>query len=147
MPMTEVTTAAVRLGSDRLLGSTRLRGARAGIVCNHASLDRGFVHIVDRLASEDGVTLAAIFGPQHGFRSDVQDNMIETPHGDDPARRVPVYSLYSETREPTAEMLDRKSTRLNSSHLVISYAVFCLKTKTERVTTRRSGSSAASPPS
>src|SRR5256885_12548349 len=28
--------------------------------------------------------------------------------------------------------IDRKSTRLNSSHLVISYAVFCLKTKTER---------------
>src|SRR5256885_11346777 len=27
------------------------------------------------------------------------------------------------------EMLDRKSTRLNSSHLVISYAVFCLKKK------------------
>src|SRR5688500_12628233 len=26
--------------------------------------------------------------------------------------------------------LDRKSTRLNSSHLVISYAVFCLQTKT-----------------
>ena len=31
--------------------------------------------------------------------------MIETPHGDDAPRRVPVYSLYSETREPTAEML------------------------------------------
>src|SRR5688500_19240003 len=30
--------------------------------------------------------------------------------------------------------LDRKSTRLNSSHLVISYAVFCLKKKTETVT-------------
>src|SRR5256885_5382300 len=29
------------------------------------------------------------------------------------------------------EGLDRKSTRLNSSHLVISYAVFCLKKKTE----------------
>src|SRR2546426_3380946 len=27
---------------------------------------------------------------------------------------------------------DRKSTRLNSSHLVISYAVFCLKKKTTR---------------
>ena len=53
----------------------------------------------------DGVTLGAIFGPQHGFRSDVQDNMIETPHGNDCRRRVPVYSLYSETREPTAEML------------------------------------------
>ena len=95
----------VRLGSDALLASTRLRGLRAGIVCNHASVDREFTHIVDRLGHGDGVRLAAIFGPQHGFRSDVQDNMIETPHRDDPARRVPVYSLYSETREPTADML------------------------------------------
>src|SRR5256885_5593529 len=30
--------------------------------------------------------------------------------------------------------VDRKSTRLNSSHLVISYAVFCLKKKTEEHT-------------
>jgi uncharacterized protein YbbC (DUF1343 family) len=35
----------------------------------------------------------------------VQENMIETGHGRDALRRVPVYSLYSETREPTAEML------------------------------------------
>ena len=97
--------AGVRLGSDLLLASPRLRGARVAVVCNHASVDRGFLHIVDRLAAADGVTLGAIFGPQHGFRSDVQDNMVETPHGDDPSRRVPVYSLYSETREPTAAML------------------------------------------
>src|SRR2546426_5954653 len=32
-------------------------------------------------------------------------------------------------RTAPATMLDRKSTRLNSSHLVISYAVFCLKKK------------------
>src|SRR5256885_12715568 len=31
---------------------------------------------------------------------------------------------------------DRKSTRLNSSHLVISYAVFCLKKKKNKYTTR-----------
>src|SRR2546430_12278628 len=31
---------------------------------------------------------------------------------------------------------DRKSTRLNSSHLVISYAVFCLKKNTPRMTVR-----------
>src|SRR6266446_10870737 len=30
---------------------------------------------------------------------------------------------------PRCELEDRKSTRLNSSHLVISYAVFCLKKK------------------
>ena len=95
----------VRLGSDLLLASGRLQGARVGIVCNHASVTHGFSHIVDRLAAADGVRLAAIFGPQHGFRSDVQDNMVETPHQDDRSRRVPVYSLYSETREPTAAML------------------------------------------
>src|SRR2546430_12763425 len=32
---------------------------------------------------------------------------------------------------------DRKSTRLNSSHSQISYAVFCLKKKTNTLTTRR----------
>src|SRR6188508_3129763 len=103
--MSRETSVAVRLGSDVLMTSGRLRGLRVGVVCNHASLDRGFLHIVDRLAAADDVTLAAIFGPQHGFRSDVQDNMIETPHRDDPSRRVPIYSLYSETREPTSEML------------------------------------------
>ncbi len=93
----------VRLGSDVLLASGRLLGARVGVVCNHASIDVGFAHIVDRLAAAEGVELGAIFGPQHGFRSDVQDNMIETPH--ERTRRVPIYSLYSETREPTADML------------------------------------------
>ncbi len=100
-----MTTASVRLGSDLLLSSGRLKGARVGVVCNHASIDRGFAHIIDRTAAADGVTLTAIFGPQHGFRSDAQDNMVETPHRDDPRRRVPIYSLYSDTREPTAEML------------------------------------------
>src|SRR3954470_13822295 len=98
--------AAVTLGTDLLLGSGRLRGARVGIVCNHASVGHGYAHIVDRLVADEGVRLSAIFGPQHGFRSDVQDNMIETPHVDDPSRRVPIYSLYSETREPTSAMLN-----------------------------------------
>src|SRR5438874_3805876 len=34
----------------------------------------------------------------------------------------------------TCACLDRKSTRLNSSHVEISYAVFCLKKKSERYT-------------
>src|SRR5690625_6733687 len=47
-------------------------------------------------------------------------------------------SLVSTSQSPFASWqerelflyLDRKSTRLNSSHVAISYAVFCLKTKT-----------------
>src|SRR5258707_7119727 len=38
---------------------------------------------------------------------------------------------------------DRKSTRLNSSHANISYAVFCLKKKTQRVTVSDCSPSAA----
>jgi uncharacterized protein YbbC (DUF1343 family) len=96
---------AVRLGSERLFESTILDGRRIGVVCNAASVDGDLRHIADRLATHPRARLAAIFGPQHGFRSDVQDNMIETPHGRDDIRRVPVFSLYSETREPTADML------------------------------------------
>ncbi len=96
---------AVTLGTTRLLASGRLRGLRVGVVANPASVDHDLVHIVDRVRAADGVTLGAIFGPQHGFRSDLQDNMIESPHARDDSRCVPVYSLYSETREPTAAML------------------------------------------
>ena len=95
----------VTLGSERLLASSALDGRRVGVVCNPASVDRAFVHVADRLAEHPRARLAAIFGPQHGFRSDVQENMIETGHGADQLRRVPIYSLYSETREPTTEML------------------------------------------
>jgi len=94
------------LGSERLLASSRLNGLRVGILANPASVDHAFRHIVDLLAAAPDLKLAAIFGPQHGFRSDLQDNMIETPHATDPRRDVPVFSLYSETREPTPEMLD-----------------------------------------
>ena len=97
----------VRLGLERLLdGPDRklIKGQRIGLVCNPASVDSRLIHVSDRLAAGDW-TLTALFGPQHGFRSDLQENMIESPHAHDARRRVPVHSLYSETREPTAEML------------------------------------------
>ncbi len=97
--------AKVRLGSERLLASGALKNQRVGVVSNPASVDAHCQHIVDTLAISRDVTLSAIFGPQHGFRSDVQDNMVETTHSRDARRAVPVYSLYSETREPTAEMV------------------------------------------
>ncbi|HXT72160.1 MAG TPA: DUF1343 domain-containing protein [Vicinamibacterales bacterium] len=94
----------VVLGSDVLFDRQLLAGRTIGLVCNPASIDGQFRHVVDR-AGAAGVRVGAIFGPQHGFNSDLQENMIESPHGRDARRNVPVYSLYSETREPTAEML------------------------------------------
>src|SRR5438477_3424078 len=42
-------------------------------------------------------------------------------------KRISGYRSQVEARQPVVE--DRKSTRLNSSHMSISYAVFCLKKK------------------
>ncbi len=96
----------VTLGLTRLLASSALEGLRVGLVCNPASVDEHLNHAADLIAAAPGSPLRAVLGPQHGFRSDLQDNMIESPHARDKRLRVPVYSLYSETREPTAAMLE-----------------------------------------
>ena len=107
MPATAPTAATVSLGIDRLLGSHRalLAGQRVGLVCNPASVSGSLRHSADSIFEDPEIRLAAIFGPQHGFRADLQDNMIETPHGRDSRRAVPVFSLYSEVREPAEDML------------------------------------------
>src|SRR2546426_5456243 len=68
--------------------------------------------------------------PIHG-RGDGVGDFVLVPHRA-PAGGPP-HDVYSEMCDPgaivVARGLDRKSTRLNSSHLVISYAVFCLKKK------------------
>jgi uncharacterized protein YbbC (DUF1343 family) len=100
-------TQPITLGVERLLSEKidLLRGARIGLVCNQASVDHGFRHLADVFHQHPDLNLTALFGPQHGIRGDVQDNMIETGHAIDRTTGVPIYSLYSETREPTEEML------------------------------------------
>jgi uncharacterized protein YbbC (DUF1343 family) len=92
-------------GIDILLASGRLKGLRVGLLANPASTDGRLRHAADRLRSRRDCSLEALFGAQHGFDADLQDNMIETPHGVDRRSRIPVYSLYSETRAPTTTML------------------------------------------
>src|SRR5256885_10755479 len=53
---------------------------------------------------------------------------------------VPLAALLHAAAHPALILADRKSTRLNSSHLVISYAVFCLKKKQQRCSIVRSRS-------
>jgi uncharacterized protein YbbC (DUF1343 family) len=97
----------IKLGLERLLDERvgSLAGVRVGLVCNQASVDHAFRHAADLFHEHSQINLAALFGPQHGIRGDVQDNMIETEHAVDRRTQVPIYSLYSETREPTDEML------------------------------------------
>src|SRR5690349_22489120 len=54
-------------------------------------------------------------------------------HGDTTFNGIPYYKYYLAEKFPDNKYVhpypDRKSTRLNSSHVEISYAVFCLKKK------------------
>jgi uncharacterized protein YbbC (DUF1343 family) len=97
----------VTLGLERLLRekSALLRGQHVGLICNQSSVDHGYRHAADLFHEHEEINLTALFGPQHGIRGDVQDNMVETGHAVDRATGLPIYSLYSETREPTEEML------------------------------------------
>jgi len=79
---------------------------RFGLVSNQASVDRHFRHAADVLHTRFPGKLGALFGPQHGLWSTEQDNMIETGHARSDRFGVPVWSLYSETRKPSQQMLD-----------------------------------------
>jgi uncharacterized protein YbbC (DUF1343 family) len=99
--------AHVELGLEKLLHDRLelLGDARVGLVCNQATVDHSLRHAADLVHAHPKIRLTTLFGPQHGIRGDVQDNMIETAHGVDAQTGLPVYSLYSETREPSARML------------------------------------------
>lgn len=79
---------------------------RIGLICNQASVNHSFDHAADLFNEHENINLTTLFGPQHGIRGDVQDNMIETGHSIDHYTKLPIYSLYSETREPTEKMLE-----------------------------------------
>ncbi len=78
---------------------------RCALLCNQASVTQSFRGSWEILQEILGDRLVAFFGPQHGFHATVQDNMIETAHAHMGPYGKPIYSLYSETREPQAEML------------------------------------------
>jgi uncharacterized protein YbbC (DUF1343 family) len=97
----------VKLGLEKILNEQNnlLRNLRIGLICNQSSVNHQFQHAADLFFENDNLNLVSLFGPQHGIRGDVQDNMVETSHAIDKLTKLPIYSLYSETRQPTEEML------------------------------------------
>jgi len=100
-------------GLERLINEKDLQNTvkgNIGYLCHSASIDHQFNVGVIELQKIFGKRLTKLFGPQHGFVTDVQDNMVETKHYVHPYFKIPVYSLYSETRIPTDEMLEGLNT-------------------------------------
>src|SRR3989454_3724466 len=91
-----------------------------------ARLDCIALNMAKRHGPRTPVVLIVLDG--WGFRPGREGNAIEL--GDTPTW----HRLWANA---SRTLLDRKSTRLNSSHLVISYAVFCLKKKKEKKQTER----------
>ena len=99
----------VYTGLDVLIKDKSLQNKCKGnvaLLCHNASIDFTYTHAAIKFKEIFGSRFIKIFGPQHGFSTDAQDNMIETDHFMHPYFNIPVYSLYSETRIPTNEMLD-----------------------------------------
>src|SRR3989454_4680379 len=118
--------AAVALGGDVL--AHRLHG----LARDDAAADRGLDGHLEELARDDRaepldqrLALLVRLVPVDDDRERVDGLAVEQDVELDEIRGA-------EVRELVVERRDRKSTRLNSSHLVISYAVFCLKKKKQK---------------
>jgi len=99
----------MNFGIDRLLAEPELRaalaGRRAALLGHPASVTRDLVHSLDALMACPDVRVTAAFGPQHGMKGDLQDNMMESADYVDPVHGIPVFSLYGEVRRPKAEWM------------------------------------------
>ena len=80
-----------------------LKGKRVGLITNHTGLDAQEKTTIDRLAHAPGITLVALFSPEHGLAGKMDDKVTSTK---EPSTGLPVYSLYGETKQPTDEMLN-----------------------------------------
>jgi uncharacterized protein YbbC (DUF1343 family) len=104
MPQTTPSPVPVNAGVDvlRASGFAAVKGLRLGLLTNHTGRTRDGVATIDLLASAPGVTLVALFSPEHGIRG-VLDAAV--PSATDEKTGLPIYSLYGATERPTADML------------------------------------------
>jgi len=132
----------VELPLDHLveLWPEKLRGTRVGALLHPASISAKLEHASRILERHNGklFRLSAFLGPQHGFLGQTQDNMVEWQSYEHPRLGIPVYSLYGEHREPSAEMLRRKDWRKPWIAVAISETVTIPTTMPRVVSTERS---------
>lgn len=97
------------VGLDHFVQSSaqKLKGQRVALLANQATVDSSLAHAVDLLHSILGTSLVRIFGPEHGFRGDLQD-MESVEDSIDKQTGLSVRSLYGcseETLKPQIEDL------------------------------------------
>src|SRR5690606_39661469 len=98
-------------------------------VCSSDLADRGFPHVQNSPVHVFGAQAAEGRQCSAGARGGAAGGAV--PHSSEQMHRPDDRTGVFEQHSPGAPQIpgDRKSTRLNSSHVKISYAVFCLKKK------------------
>ncbi|MEN8208387.1 MAG: DUF1343 domain-containing protein [Candidatus Fermentibacteria bacterium] len=94
----------MRTGLDRLKREL-LPGSKIGLLSHYATVNSEYRSTLEVLAAMPGIELSMLFGPQHGFRGETQDNMIEWEGYTHPEYGIPVHSLYGRNRKPDPELL------------------------------------------
>ena len=94
--------ASIRPGVESIPAEW-LAGRRVGLVAHPASLTSNGCHSAEFL-HDAGANLVALFGPEHGFfgRGGAGEKIADAAHA---SWDIPIFSLYGETRAPTAAML------------------------------------------
>ena len=105
VPAQEVQVVFTGLDVLEKIGFEPLIGQKVGVVTNHTAVNKSGRHLVDLLNEIEGITLKAIFAPEHGFRGTEQGGDA-IPGGIDSATGVAIHSLYGAQREPSPEMLE-----------------------------------------
>lgn len=83
-------------------GFKQLAGMKLGLVTNHTGRNREGRQTIDVLSRAPGVQLVALFAPEHGIRGQADEKISDAK---DEQTGLPIYSLYGESRRPTAEQL------------------------------------------
>jgi uncharacterized protein YbbC (DUF1343 family) len=105
-PLTAQATGNVVPGIEVLLSDSLhlIKGKRVGLLTNHSGRDRKGTSTIDLLHKAPGVTLTALYGPEHGIRGEAKAGE-KVSSGVDAKTGVKVYSLYGEVETASPEML------------------------------------------
>ena len=103
---TAATRPPVKLGVEVLFEKhlDLIRGKHVGLITNPTGVDSHLDSIIERFRAQPGVTLAALYGPEHGVRGNAQAGEYVPFYYDDHFK-LPVFSLYGQTHKPPADMM------------------------------------------
>jgi len=97
-------TEPVRLGIDNIDQYQHLfAGKRVGLITNQTGVNSQLQSTIDVLYEK--TDLVALFSPEHGLRGNAEAG-ADIAAATDMRTGLPVYSLYGDTKKPTAQMLE-----------------------------------------